>query len=70
MGSREINTYGIQSEDLAAGLNSCKCVANFDEAVSEVLKTVKAGDIVITMGGGDVYKIAKKIQNLKEKHTI
>ena len=70
MGSREINTYGIQSEDLAEGLNSCKCVANFDEAVSEVLKTVKAGDIVITMGGGDVYKIAKKIQNLKEKHTI
>ena len=33
MGSREVNTYGIRSEDIAEGLSNCVCVQNFDEAV-------------------------------------
>ena len=61
MGSREVNTYGITSEDLAKGLNSCTLVETFDEAVEEIINTTKKGDIVITMGGGDVYKIARKV---------
>jgi len=61
MGSREVNTYGISSEDIAAGLDNCTCVKDFDEAVSAIKNIAKAGDIVITMGGGDVYKIAHKI---------
>ena len=63
MGSREINTYGISSEDIAAGLDNCICVKNFDEAVETVMSVAGENDIVITMGGGDVYKIAKKISN-------
>ena len=61
MGSREVNVYGISSEDIAAGLKNCVCVADFDEAVSEILKTSQEGDIVITMGGGDIYKVAKMV---------
>ena len=61
MGSREINTYGISSEDIAAGLTNCVCVDGFEGAVDEILKSSGKGDIVITMGGGDVYKIAKII---------
>ncbi len=67
MGSREKNIYGIKSEDIAAGLKDCCCVADFDEAADCVLNTVSSGDIVITMGGGDVYKIAHKIKNIKEE---
>ncbi len=58
MGSREVNTYGISSEDLAAGIKNCLCVADFTEACEAIRNTAKKGDIVITMGGGDVYKIA------------
>ncbi len=61
MGSREINAYGISSEDIAAGLKDCVCVENFDEAVAAIYNAAGSNDIVITMGGGDVYKIAKKI---------
>ncbi len=61
MGSREVNVYGISSEDIAAGLKNCVCVADFDEAVSEILKASQEGDIVITMGGGDIYKAAKMV---------
>lgn len=58
MGSREVNTYGISSEDLAENIKNCVCVPDFDAAVEEVFASADKGDIVITMGGGDVYKIA------------
>ncbi|MBQ1186699.1 MAG: UDP-N-acetylmuramate--L-alanine ligase [Clostridia bacterium] len=64
MGSREVNTYGIKSEDIAAGLNECVCVNSFEEAVSVIKSIAKSNDIVITMGGGDVYKIAKIIASM------
>ncbi len=67
MGSREVNTYGIYSEDIGNALNDAVCVKDFDEAVKVILETVENGDIVITMGGGDVYKIAKKIVEIKKK---
>ena len=65
MGSREINTYGISSEDLAAGLKNAMCVDDFDGVIKAIEKTAKAGDIVITMGGGDIYKAAYKYKELK-----
>ncbi len=61
MGSREANVYGIKSEDIAAGLKDCVCVADFDETVRQILSTAKEGDIVITMGGGDIYKVAHMV---------
>ena len=64
MGSREVNTYGITSNDLAKGLKSCSLVDNFDEAVEQILKTSQKGDIVITMGGGDIYKVARKVAEI------
>lgn len=63
MGSREVNTYGISSEDIAKGLNDCTCVDSLHAAAEEIIKVAKKGDIVITMGGGDVYKVAKKIRD-------
>lgn len=61
MGSREVNTYGISSEDLAKGIDNCRCVADFGEAVEAILTSADKGDIVITMGGGDIYKVAHMI---------
>jgi UDP-N-acetylmuramate--alanine ligase len=58
MGSREVNTYGISSEDIAKGLKDVYCVVDFDGAVAKILEISKPGDIVITMGGGDIYKAA------------
>ena len=66
MGSREVNTYGIRSEDIAVGLKDSVCVSDFKECEQEILNTVKSGDIVITMGGGDIYKVAHKIRDNKE----
>ncbi len=66
MGSREVNSWGISSEDIAAGLSDCICVKDFNECTQAVLSAVRDGDIVITMGGGDIYKVAQKIRDMKK----
>jgi UDP-N-acetylmuramate--alanine ligase len=58
MGSREVNTFNIYSEDLAKELVSCVIVDGFENIANEIINTAKEGDIVITMGGGDIYKAA------------
>ncbi len=58
MGSREVNTYGISSEDIKVGLNDAVIVDGFENIADTIINTAKAGDIVITMGGGDIYKAA------------
>lgn len=62
MGSREINTYGIKSEDIACALPDAVVIDGFENVADEVIKTAKKGDLVITMGGGDIYKAAHIIQ--------
>ncbi len=58
MGSREVNTYGIKSEDIAVGLKDAVIVDGFENIADTIINTAKQGDIVITMGGGDIYKAA------------
>jgi len=69
MGSREKNTYNIFSADLAEKINGCEWFNTFDEVVDYVAENVCEGDLVITLGCGDVYKVAKKLlQRLRDKH--
>ena len=62
MGSREVNTYGISSENLAKGLKDAVIADGFENIADTVIKTAGKGDLVITMGGGDIYKAAHIIQ--------
>lgn len=67
MGSREVNTSGISSNDIAKGLKDATCVEDLDAAAEFIVKTAKEGDFVVTMGGGDVYKAAYKIRDALSK---
>ncbi|MBQ6825990.1 MAG: UDP-N-acetylmuramate--L-alanine ligase [Clostridia bacterium] len=58
MGSREVNTYGISSEDIKEKLKDAVIVDGFENIADTIIKTAQKGDIVITMGGGDIYKAA------------
>ena len=62
MGSREVNTYDIHSEDLAKELNDAVIVDGFENIADYIIKTADEGDLVITMGGGDIYKAAHIVQ--------
>lgn len=62
MGSREVNTYGIKSEQIAEKLSDAVVVDGFSNIADKIIETAKDGDIVITMGGGDIYKAAHIVQ--------
>lgn len=61
MGSREINTYGIKTQDLANEVEGCVWFDTFDKVAQYIKENAREGDLVITLGCGDVYKIAHKI---------
>ncbi len=66
MGSREVNTYGIYTKDLAEKIPGSVWYNTFEEVVDHVLKNAKKGDIVLTLGCGDIYKAAKMmVEKLK-----
>lgn len=65
---REVNTYNIKSEDLAVKLENCICLRTFEEITACIEKIAEPGDLVLTMGGGNVYVCANMIlKRLKEK---
>lgn len=59
MGSREVNTYNVYSKDLAAKIPGCVWFPTFEEIADYVLENASDGDLVITLGCGDIYKAAK-----------
>lgn len=61
MGSREKNTYGVYSSDLANKIPNSKVIDTFEEMADYALTHAKPGDLILTMGCGDVYKVAKII---------
>ena len=69
MGSREKNTYNVYSADLAAKIDGCKWFPTFEEVAQFVANNAESGDMIITLGCGDVYKVAYRITELlKEKY--
>ncbi|MGN0596171.1 MAG: UDP-N-acetylmuramate--L-alanine ligase [Ruminiclostridium sp.] len=68
MGSREKNTYNIYSKDLAKKIEGCVWFPTFDEVAQYVADNAEKGDLIITLGCGDVYKVANLIiEKLKNK---
>ena len=61
MGSRETNTYNIYSTDLGAKVPDSLCLDTFEEITDYVCKNAKEGDLILTMGGGNVYMCANMI---------
>lgn len=77
MGSREKNTYGIYSEDLASKIEGAVWFDtphsvvdeqtakqkdyNFAQIIDYLAENCSSGDLVITLGCGDPYKIAKRL---------
>ena len=72
--AREEDIYGVHSEDIAAGIQKridtkapgcrateCHTFSSFEEAENFLKKISSTGDLLITMGAGDVVKIADSL---------
>lgn len=58
---RETNIYNIYAEDLCAKVSGSVYKQTFDEITEYVCKNARPGDLIITMGGGNVYMCANQI---------
>lgn len=68
MGSREVNTYGIYTSQLAEKIPGSIWFNTFEEVAEYVVNNAESGDLIITLGCGDIYKAAKiMIKMLKER---
>lgn len=68
MGSREVNTYDIYTSQLAEKIPGSVWFETFEEVAQYAVDNAESGDLVITLGCGDIYKAAKiMIKKLKER---
>lgn len=65
MGAREVNTFGVYSSQLAEKIPGSVWFNSFPEVAGYVLSVAREGDLVISLGCGDIYKAVKiMIKNL------
>lgn len=67
MGSREINTYGIYTSQLAEKIPGSVWFNTFEEVAKHAVDNAEKGDLIITLGCGDIYKAAKIMIKLLEE---
>ncbi|MBW7572498.1 UDP-N-acetylmuramate--L-alanine ligase [Caproiciproducens faecalis] len=58
---REENTYHIYAKDLADKIPGSVWFKTFEEITEYVTANAQDGDLILTLGGGDVYKCANMI---------
>jgi UDP-N-acetylmuramate--alanine ligase len=64
MGSREINTWNVSSKQITVRIPGAVYLPTFPQIADYVAENAGEGDLVLTMGGGDVYKCARMIVKL------
>jgi UDP-N-acetylmuramate--alanine ligase len=76
MGGREENIYNIHTRDLAKLIPDAVYFENedhdenFDLTVDYIIENAKPGDLILTLGCGDINKVARKVTaKLKEKYA-
>lgn len=68
MGSREVNTIGIKATDLSSKIPSAIQIDKLEDIAEYLADNCKEGDLVITLGCGDVYKVSRMLEEkLKNK---
>ncbi len=60
---RETNIYGISSSDLSSKIANSVVISDFNRISDYIKINVKSGDMVMTMGAGDIYKCMDIIYN-------
>lgn len=59
--AREQNTIGISSADLSRQIPNSLYFSSFDELEKSLRWTAAPGDIILTVGAGDIYKIGERL---------
>ena len=59
--AREKNTIGITSKDIAQEIPNSMYFDSFDEIIKTLRWTAAPGDLILTVGAGDIYKVGERL---------
>jgi len=59
--AREDNEVGIYSKDLAERIEGAEVCSDFEELTRRLRETASEGDIILTVGAGDIYKVGEAL---------
>ena len=59
--ARETNTIGISSRDMAVEIPNSMYFDSFDEILKTLRWTAAPGDLILTVGAGDIYKVGERL---------
>ena len=64
--AREKNTIGISSRDIARCVPNSMYYDNFDGIIKTLRWTAAPGDLILTVGAGDIYKVGERLVEEKQ----
>lgn len=59
--AREQNTVGVYASDLAERIPGAVSFSSFEEIADYLRREAGEGDLILTMGAGDIYKVGKML---------
>ena len=59
--AREQNTLGISSADLCREIPGSTYCSTLDKVADQLRKTARPGDLILTVGAGDIYRAGEKL---------
>ena len=59
--AREQNTLGISSADLCRHIPGSVYCSTLDKVTDQLRKTARPGDLILTVGAGDIYRAGEKL---------
>ena len=59
--AREKDEFGVNSADLAARIPGAVCCHDFESLCERLRQDLQAGDMLITVGAGDIYKVGEML---------
>ncbi|MCL2046317.1 MAG: UDP-N-acetylmuramate--L-alanine ligase [Oscillospiraceae bacterium] len=64
--AREKNEIGISSQMLAKSVPGARSYPSLDDITKEIATIAKDGDLILTVGAGDVYQVGEALVNWKK----
>ena len=61
--AREQNTLGISSSDLCREIPGSVYCSTLEKVAAQLRQTAQPGDLILTVGAGDIYRAAEKLIN-------
>ena len=58
-----VDTFSLKGQDLAKEIPGAKFYPTFAEIEADLAETARPGDIILTVGAGDVFRIGEHLLN-------